>query len=310
MRRGLRKTTTDLLHNHGVWMMPNIYAGIAAREAQLPLVFAPRGMFSEWAMASSWGRKSIAWWCLGQRRAVAAATCFHATSESEAQDIRRLGLTQPIAVVPNGIDIPEIEDDERAKDSDGRLRLLFLSRIHPKKGLFTLLRAWQQLEHRYPEWDLILAGPDDGGHLKEVQAMVKELALRRVAFPGPVYGNAKQTLYRNANLFILPTHSENFGVAVAEALSYSLPVITTTGAPWGELEDRQCGWWIKLSEANLASVLQDAMALPENNRRGMGRRGRLWMQEKFCWPQIAKSMKGLYEWILGGGSPPAFVSTK
>jgi glycosyltransferase involved in cell wall biosynthesis len=132
----------DLLHNHGAWMMPNIYAGRAALKRNRPLVFSPRGMFSEWAWGRSSRRKRLVW-VLGQKDAVAAATCFHATAESEAEDIRRLGFRQPIAVVPNGVDLPPPapETGQRGRTH----RVLFLSRIHPKKGIPLLLEAWARV---------------------------------------------------------------------------------------------------------------------------------------------------------------------
>jgi glycosyltransferase involved in cell wall biosynthesis len=309
MRCGLASTAGDILHNHGAWMMPNIYAGMVARERRAPLVFAPRGMFSEWAMAFSRGRKRFAWWCLGQRRAVGATACFHATSEAEARDIRRLGFRQPIAVVPNGIALPDLGTEARSASRSERRKVLFLARIHPIKGIPVLLRSWQRVEHRYPGWELVVAGPDEGGHLNGVQALASELDLTRVSFPGPVFAKAKDEAYRSADLFVLPTHSENFGMAIAEALSYGLPVITTTGAPWQELETRDCGWWIELSEANLAEALRTAMDLPEDRRRQMGRRGTLWMAESYGWSRIAGEMRGVYEWVLGGGPPPSCVVT-
>ncbi len=308
MRCGLGQVDADLLHNTGVWMMPNIYAGSVARQRRIPLVLSPQGMFSEWAMAFSRRRKQFAWWCLGQRRTAAATTCFHATSESEARDIRRLGFRQPVAVIPNGVDLPELETDP-APDRSARRRLLFLSRIHPKKGVPILLRAWQRVEGRYPDWELVVAGPDEVGHLAEVRALAAELRLQRVAFPGPAYGAAKAALYRSASLFVLPTHSDNFAIAIAEALAHGVPVITTTGAPWAGLEKRDCGWWIELSERNLAEALQAAMDLPPVRRAEMGRRGRLWMTECYGWDGIAEEMKSVYEWALGGGPPPSCVLT-
>jgi glycosyltransferase involved in cell wall biosynthesis len=310
MRRGLAAVEADILHNHGVWMMPNVYAGSVARKRGLPLVFSPRGMFSEWSMAFSRYRKQVVWWCLGQRRAVAATACFHATSESEAEDIRRLGFRQPIAVIPNGIDLPDLASPAPPADREERHTVLFLSRVHPVKGVPILVRAWRHVERQFPGWDLVVAGPDERGHLAEVQKLARALELERVSFSGPAYGQAKQTLCRRADLFVLPTHSENFGVAIAEALAFGIPVITTTGAPWQELERRGCGWWIELSEQNLALTLVTAMSLPGERRVEMGQRGRRWMERSFGWPRIAAEMKAVYEWLLGGGRPPACVRTE
>ena len=308
MRRGLFAYDATLLHNHGLWMMPNIYAGTVARRRQIPLVFSPRGMLSEWSLGLSRWRKRIAWWVLGQRRAVAATDCFHATSEGEAEDIRRLGFRQPIAVISNGIDLPDPGSAEPPAYR-GRCTLLFLSRIHPKKGVPILLRAWRRVERHFPDWDLVVAGPDEAGQLSEIQKLARELDLERASFAGPAYDEDKRSLYRRADLFVLPTYSENFGMVIAEALSFGVPVITTKGAPWQELERRACGWWIELSEQNLARALEAAMSLPDERRVAMGRRGRLWMAQSFGWPSIAAEMKSLYQWLLGGGSPPSCVVT-
>ncbi len=308
MCRGLAEVGADLFHSHGVWGMPTIYAGTIARRRRIPLVFSPHDMLSKWAMAFSRGRKQFAWWCLGQGRAIAAATCFHAACESEALDIRRLGFRQPVAVIPNGVELPELAAGP-ARDRSARRRLLFLSRIHPKKGIPVLLRAWQKVAHRHPDWELIVAGPNEGGHLSCLQTLKGELGLQRVSFLGPSYGDAKAALYRSADLFVLPTYSESFGMVIAEALAHGVPVITTTGAPWQDLDRRACGWWIELSEQNLAETLHGAMALPEALRVEMGRRGRLWMQQSYRWDWIGGEMKSVYEWALGGGPPPACVLT-
>ena len=309
MRRGLAQGDADLVHNNGVWMMPNIYAGMIARRRRIPLVFSPRGMFSEWALGFSRGRKRFAWWCLGataRRRGHHLLPC----------DVGERGAGHP----PAGVPAAGRRDSQRrrpppARGCSGtagrsaRRRLLFLSRIHPKKGIPILLRAWQSVERHEADWELVVAGPDEAGHLPQMQALAGELGLRRVAFPGPAYGDAKAALYRSADLFVLPTHSENFGMAIAEALAYAVPVITTTGAPWAGLQERDCGWWIELSEANLADALRTAMNLPWAVRAEMGRRGRLWMEQSYGWDRIATEMKSVYDWLLGGGAPPSCVVT-
>jgi glycosyltransferase involved in cell wall biosynthesis len=253
-------------------------------------------------------RKELVWWCFGQRAAARATACFHATSTTEAQDVRRLGFRQPIAVIPLGVDMLPFASPLPAGRRE-RLRLLFLGRIHPVKGLPILLQAWQSLEPAHPAWELVIAGPDEGGHLDQVRTLARHLGLQRVCFVGPVYGEVKDALYRSAELFVLPTHSENFGLAIAEALTYGLPVITTTGAPWQELEGRGCGWSIRLCEANLRETIHGAMGLSPSQRRQMGQRGRLWMQESYSWGRVARQLAGTYQWVLGGGSPPACVMT-
>jgi glycosyltransferase involved in cell wall biosynthesis len=305
MRRGLAVADGDILHNNGVWTMPNRYAAAVARERRIPLVSSPRGMLSAWAVGFSRRRKQLAW-SLGSHQAAKRVVCFHATSEAEAQDIRRLGFRQPIAVVPNGIHLPDL-GPEAPESPSRRRKVLFLSRLHPKKGIPILLRAWQAVELYHPDWDLIVSGPDEIGHLEELRTVASELKLRRVSFPGPAYGPAKTARFREADLFVLPTHSENFGVVVAEAMAHRLPVITTKGTPWDQLEPRRCGWRIQLSEGHLAATLRAAMNIPDHQRHEMGSNGRRWMEQAFAWPRIAEQMKGVYTWLLGGGAPPAWV---
>lgn len=160
MKEWLSKTAqagaVDLLHNHSLWMMPNVYPGWLAKRHGVPLIVSPRGTLSEWAMHSGSTIKRVFWpWV--QKPALAATTCFHATAESEYDDIRRMGFRQPVAVIPNGIDIPK----RWPKTPSQSCTLLFLGRIHPKKGIDVLLHAWRAVMNRFPDWDLQIIGPDN-----------------------------------------------------------------------------------------------------------------------------------------------------
>ena len=222
-------------------MMPNVYPGQVARRYGLPLVVSPRGTLSEWAMHSGSAVKRL-FWPLVQRPSLAATTCFHATAESEYEDIRRMGFRQPVAVIPNGIDIKELQP----KSSSGGRTLLFLGRIHPIKGLDMLLPAWRAVQTKFPDWHLRIIGPDNGGYVEKMRRMAHDLKLERIEFCGSLYGQDKWDAYRNADLFVLPTYSENFGMAVAEALASAVPAIVTKGAPWEGLATENAGWWIDI----------------------------------------------------------------
>lgn len=292
----------DLIHNHGLWMMPNIYAARAARKGEVPLVVSPRGTLSQWAMKSGSSAKAV-FWPLLQKRALEDAQCFHATSKSEYEEIRRLGFRQPVAIIPNGIDIPLL-----SKKNVGPSRtLLFLGRLHPIKGLDMLLFAWKIVQARFPDWRLIVAGPDQGGHRAKMEAFAAELGLQRVEFVGPLYGEDKWRAYQDADLFILPTYSENFGIAVAEALAAGTPAIVTKGAPWEELEVHQAGWWVDISAEAVAIVLAQALSCPREILAEMGLKGRRWMEQVFAWNSIGCQMAETYVWILQGGARPPWV---
>lgn len=287
-----------ILHDHGQWSAINRASAKLARNRRLPRVVSPRGMLSPWARRYKWWKKSLAW-RLFAKRDLAEAVVIHATSELEARELRELGVKQPIAIIPNGVEpLAEVA----ASSSLERPYVLFLSRIHEKKGIHELLRVWRELPCR--EWDLVLAGPD------EQHLIANHKLPERVRYVGAVEGAAKARLMREASLFVLPTHSENFGVVVAESLLAGVPVITTHGAPWQALQTEQCGWWIPMSEPALRETLTAAMQLTAAERQAMGRRGQLLAQREFGWPRIASEMAAVYEWILGGGHPPACVTLK
>src|SRR5262249_35817873 len=155
--------------------------------------------------------------------------------------------------------------------------VLSLGRIHPKKGLARLVHAWSKVEVGHPGWRLKIVGPPEGGHDNELRALAIALGLTRVSVEGPIYGDAKTTAYENADVFVLSTLNENFGLTVAEALAAGTPVISTKGAPWSGLEGEGCGWWIDHGVEPLASAMAHAMALPREALETMGKKGREWM---------------------------------
>ena len=296
-----------LIHDNGLWGHNNYQAWSAARNTGVPYVLSPRGMIEPWALNHKAWKKRIAL-AMYQRRILEGSALFFATAPAEYESIRRAGLKGPVAIVPNGIDNidpdpgtpPEVQDDcQRPRIA------LFLSRIQQKKGLINLLQAWAKVNGG--GWLLRLAGPDEGGHLREVLRTVRDLGLTdRVQYIGSVSGEEKRRVYREADIFVLPTFSENFGVVVAEALAFGVPVITTKGAPWRDIETHGCGWWIDIGVEPLVSALSQAIALSDEERRVMGLRGRDLIRI-YDWNDIAGKTLAAYRWILGLGSRPDFV---
>ena len=298
----VRSGRVEVIHNHGLWMMPNVYPGWARGAGAVLLVVSPRGTVSEWALAHKAFKKRLFWYIL-QAQTMRRADAFHVTAEAEYEDLRRLGFRQPVCVLPNGIDIPPL-----VEKPGGELRtLLYLGRIHEKKGIDLLLQAWAAVELRFPDWELVIAGPDDGGYLGECRALAARLRVARVRFPGPLYGEAKLAAYRAASLYVLPTRSENFAMTVAEALAAGTPAIVTKGAPWSGLVNHQAGWWIEIGVDPLVAALEQALALPEERLQAMGRSGRAWMEREFSWPVIGAQMARFYRWLLGQSERPACV---
>ena len=293
----------EILHNHGMWQMNAVYPSWATGYHNVQLIYSPRGAFSEWAMRNGSNAK-IFFWYLIQRPALWRANCFHATAKSEYEDIRRLRFRQPVAIIPNGIDIPEVNSE-----SHGEFRtLLFLGRIHKKKGLDILLLAWREVQSNYPNWRIVIAGGDTGysiksGYLSEMQLLAKELGLVRIEFVGTLYGCEKTSAYQDAELFVLPTHSENFGMTVAESLAAGTPVIVSKGAPWEGLTERGAGWWIDIGVTPLVDCLKEAMSRTPAELAAMGGRGRLWMQRDFSWNGVSEKMTATYRWLCDKSLP-------
>jgi len=307
LRRALRqaRNSAEVIHDHGLWVMPNLYAGWEAARADKPLVVAPRGMLNPVALSFS-RRKKQAFWRLLQHSAVARAACFHATSEQEYLEIRTFGLEHPVAVIPNGIDVPE----QRAAVAVRPERtLLCLGRIHPIKGLDTLLSAWARIAPLYPYWRLRIVGPGDDDYRQKLLSFIRAQDIPRVSLGNAVYGDDKARLFADASLFVVPSLNESFAITVAEALAAALPVITTKGTPWSGLTDQQCGWWVDHGVEPLAAALKFAMQLPPEALVAMGQKGRDWATREFSWQRVAREMLAVYGWISGTADRPTCIRT-
>jgi glycosyltransferase involved in cell wall biosynthesis len=306
LRRALQVDAcrADVLHTHGLWLMPNVYPAWAARRAgsRAALILSPRGMLGDGALAFSRGKKRL-FWTLFQKQAVSAASVLHATSEAELSDIREFGLKTPVAVIPNGVDLPE-----KAEQKHNRAReVLYLGRVHPKKGIDVLIRAWALVAKHRPDWRLRIVGPVEGDHGEELKRLAADLCAPRISIEGPAFGASRLAAYRNASLFVLPTRHENFAMVVAEALAAELPVIASRGAPWAGLELEGCGWWVNHGVEAFATAIEGATGEGAARLAAMGARGRAWMARDFSWPRVARDMLALYRWLQQGGTPPKTV---
>jgi len=323
----------DIVHDHGIWMANNHQVVRAAHKREIPVVVCPRGMLEPWPLTQGKWKKKAAWW-LYQRWDLKLASMLHATAESEADQYRRLGLRQPIAVIPNGVTFPKALP-ERVLHGDGRHRALFLSRIHPKKGLLELVEAWSILKPS--DWILEIVGTDANDYQCVVERAVQDKGLEdTVVFTGSLDDEKKWDAYSRADLFVLPTYSENFGIVIAEALHAGVPVITSKAAPWKELEGHseheesvgenvsgiaskrtgpiseftangRCGWWTDVGLDPLVPALREALTLSDEEREQMGVNGRRLVAREYTWSSLAKNMKNAYTWLLHGGSVPDCV---
>jgi len=305
----------DVVHSHGLWLYPGVAAGRAARRRGRPYVVAPQGMLEPWALRRSRLKKCLAWHAF-EHGNLAGAACLQATASEEYGHIRGLGQQNPVAIVPNAVEpseflpLPSAEAVDRrwGQWHDNRV-MLFLSRLHPKKGLMNLVTAFGRVLDVAEDWRLVIAGPDQLGHRAQVEKQVRALGLEeRTTFVGPVFGEEKRLLMARADLFVLPTYSENFGIAVAESLLCGVPVITTKGTPWRDLAEHRCGWWVNIGTEPLAEALDEAFRLSDRQLAAMGVRGQQLVFQKYTWTRVAAQMINVYEWVLGGRQPRRSVT--
>jgi len=230
--------------------------------------------------------------------------------------MRKFGLLKPIAVVPNGVSVPTVSAlhaharvvHENWPHLSDKKCLLFMSRLHPHKGLKMLLSVWFKLCESYRDWHLVVAGPDEAGLRAELEAWVAANdAKSQTSFLGPIFDERKWSLLASCAVFVLPSRSENFGIAIAEALACGRPVIATKGAPWPELETHRCGWWIENGDTHLERALRVAIETPSQQRGEMGLRGKALIETNYSWPRVAAQMLGVYRWLLGQANLPSCV---
>ena len=302
----LDATNHDILHLHGLWQFQSRCVNRWKRRTNRPVMISPRGMLDPWALSNSRRKKKIvaAWF---ENRNLREADCLHALNPSEAASIRRFGLTNPIAIIPNATDIPEIAP--RVASNETRT-LLFLGRIHPKKGLTELVTAWATACAKEPAlpktWRLEIAGWDDGGHTRALERRVKELGLTSsVRLSGPSFGAEKDALMRRADAFILPSFSEGLPMSLLEAWAYRLPVLMTGECNLPEGFSRGAAVKITTDPAEMAEAL--VAALLDHDLTTMGAAGRALVEERFRWGRIAEQHLEVYNWMLRGGEAPTCV---
>lgn len=291
--RLLDEIRPDVFHTNCCWLPMSARTAIWAKRLGYKVVYTPHGMLEPWIMQRHYWTKKLPALLLFQKKGLEIADMVHSTADSEKQNLMQLGWNDNVTVIPNCVQVEKIavkESWERNKE------ILFLSRVHVKKGINFLIEAVACLKDQLQGYTVNIAGEGDDRYIGELKSLAERLGVAdMVHFIGGVYGNCKWELLRNADLFVLPTHSENFGIVVAEALASGTPVITTKGTPWQELEEYKCGWWTEVGTAPTFNALKEFLQCSETELEEMGRNGRRLVEEKYSTKKIAAAITGLYQ---------------
>lgn len=257
----------------------------------LKLILTPHGMLEPWILNRNYWTRKLPAILLYQRYAVSHSDLLIATAEEEKKHLLDLGWNSHVALVPNGIDVDSIVPKSVYKNPT---ELLFMSRIHPKKGLDMMIDALNEVKNNFA-FHLTIAGSGDESYISELKAKIDSLGMNSaVTFVGPVYGEQKWQLLRDEDVVVLPSYSENYGLIVAEALASGTPVLTTKGTPWQSLEEHACGWWIELDVVSIAATLQQVLTLPADVLESMGKRARTLAEIDCAISQKVSQMYNLY----------------
>ena len=310
----LGRNGCDLAHTHGLWMYPSLTVHRWARARAQPYLVTPHGMLDPWAVRNSRWKKRLAGWAY-ERAHLRGAVCLHALCKAEAQAMRDYGLRNPLCVIPNGMDLPEQPSEPpprwAATLPRGARVLLYLGRLHPKKGLPGLLAAWglARAEAQRAGWHLVIAGWDQGGHEAQLAAQVDRDGLKgEVHFVGPQFGGDKAASYGRANALVLSSLSEGLPMTVLEGWANRLPVLMTPACNLPEGFSAGAALEMAPNPEAIAAALQQLFAMTDSERHSMGERGRRLVAARFSWPRVAEQMLAVYLWVLGQGPMPDSVA--
>jgi len=306
----------DIVHLNGIWPLINNQVIKLCRRYQKKYIVTPHASLMLSDINKSYFKimKKYAAWQIYIKNNLKHASGFHVTAQNELDDLKRFGFHLPAALLPNGINVQEfhkVVHKERLSrlfpQAKGKRILLFFSRIDRKKGMDLLAHAWGKVADDYPDWHLLIVGPDNQNYWPEVQAILDGYDNASYTRSNYLRDEDRMAVLQHSDIFVLPTYWENFGIVIAESLMAGTPVITTTKTPWTELKSIGCGWTIEPRVEALEQVLREAMNTDKQTLNEMGQKGREYVSRQFDWRNIAADMKRYYQYILGYREKPDFV---
>lgn len=291
MLNALLDFNPDIVHLHGLWTYPSIAVNQWYQRTKRPYVVSAHGMLFSVSLGYKSFRKRAAR-RLFQDKVLHAASVLHATSSDEERAYRDVGFHNHTELIPLGLQ--SVAPQKAAPDRPGR-RALFLGRLHHQKGIDWLIEAWTNLERDFPDWELVIVGPEDPNYTPDIQRLRHMASGRRVSFLKPLYGEEKTTFMAGSDLFLMPSRSENFGLTAAESLMLEVPVIATKGTPWSGLVSSDAGWWIETGAHALEDAMRVAMQMSRSELHAKGQNGRRWIEANYSRPAIGARWKRVYE---------------
>ena len=310
----IRETNNQIIHYHNIWNYIPLIANKVAVNTNVPIVASPRGNLFPWNLKKGYLKKKL-YMEVFQRRYFNTSDCIHVTSKEELRAVKNLGLNAPIGLISNGVDIDEfknMQSKEKHRDNLGidvnKKYILYMGRIEQKKGLLLLLHTYKDFVKKNDEWKILIAGPAyDKKYFQDCKDFAINAGLdKHIEWLGMVSGRKRIDAYGAADLFVLPTHSENFGIVIAEALASGLPVITTNGTPWAEIQNEFAGYIIPLEKRFLLSSIDNfsKLSILEKNEMAANAKN---IAKRYSWDKPGHEMAQLYEWILGKRKQPKFI---
>jgi glycosyltransferase involved in cell wall biosynthesis len=294
----------SLYHVNGLWEYPSIIAPKIARKKGSPYIISPHGMLYPQALKKNkWIKKLI--YFLYLKKDLQRADVIHVTCIDEMQYIRDIGITTPIAIIPNAIEANELL--KKQIKSNCKMKFGYLGRVHPRKKIETLLYVWAKLGKKVKDAELVIIGSGEVSYMDFLQKETKRLQLDNVIFTGFLAGVEKEEMLESLSYLAVPSDFENFGMIVVEALALGIPVIASKGTPWIELETNNCGWWITNDTSTFYETFKKALQLSETERLIMGENGKKLVLEKYDSKNVAQKMMKLYKWVMENGETPDFI---
>ena len=309
MKKTLMKESPDILHMEALWRYPQLLMTAWKKHNKAPIVCSPHGMLDPYIIRNQGTLKRLVSNMFFQR-SLEAVDCYHALCQKEYEDIRAYGLKQPVAIIPNGINMPD--PNLKFEKTDNKKHLLYLGRLHKKKGVDLLIKAVADIKNEnaalLDNWQIDLVGWDHENCKAELEKIVSENHLEdMVVFHGGLFGKDKQRMYATADGYILPSHGEGLPMTVLEAWSWKLPVIMTPECHLPEGYDAEAAIRINDNVVSVKEGLMKFFGMDDEERKAIGQRGYDLVSEKFTWDASAKKMIEVYEWLLGKSEKPDFV---